>query len=174
MNQAAVAEEHSPGDTRVFVEGNGRRVRSPEAPARLCSHCPGLRSISLHPSLSPSQGGDPEGLPRGQQSYQEPSAVQSDLSGWFLHTQLYQPPTPAPWGLRLYREVVPGILLSTTTMGLPASILYSFSPVYTPSAALTVCALSSCRLGATPRWSAICCLHLTPWHGDEACVAGVQ
>lgn len=135
MNQAEVAEEHSPGDTRVFVERNGGRIRSPKAPARLCSHCPGLRSVSVHPSLSPSQGGDPEGLPRGQQSYQEPSAVQSDLSGWFLHTQLYQPPTPAPWGLMLYWEVVPGIPLNSPRqhhMGLPASSLYPFNPQSAP------------------------------------------
>ena len=135
MNQAEVAEEDAPGDTRVLVEGSGRRVRSPKAPARLCSHCPGLPSISVHPSLSPSQGGDPEGLPRDQQSYQEPSAVQSDLSGWFLHTQLYQQPTPAPWGLMLYWKVVPGILLNSPQqqhMGLPTSSLYSFNPQSTP------------------------------------------
>ena len=94
-------------------------------------HLPFMPSISVHPSLSPSQGGDPEGLPRDQQSYQEPSAVQSDLSGWFLHTQLYQQPTPAPWGLMLYWKVVPGILLNSPQqqhMGLPTSSLYSFNP----------------------------------------------
>lgn len=105
MNQAEVAEEH-PRVTLGLVERNGED----QEPQGSCQAGPTALACdpSLFTLLSPSQGGDPEGLPRGQQSYQEPSAVQSDLSGWFLHTQLYQPPTPAPWGL-MYWEVVPGI-----------------------------------------------------------------
>jgi len=176
MNQAEVAEEHAPGDTRVFVEGSGRRVRSPKAPARLSSHCPGLPSISVHPSLSPSQVGtlrDCHEVSRVTRNHLLSS--QTWVAGSYTPSSINHPP-PLPggwcctgrWSLESCSTHRSSTIWGSRHPPCTPSILspHPFcSPDYVCPVILQAGSHSKTECLLSPSFS---------WHGEEACVAGVQ